>query len=62
LNRIRGGEGVGVGRWFDDNITCEVRHDSQYLFWWDPWLDGVMLKTRFGRLFYLVVNKMATVD
>lgn len=52
---------MGVGCWFDDNITFEVQDDSQNLFWSDSWFDGVMLKTRFGRLFYLVVNKMAMV-
>jgi len=24
LNSIRGGAGVGVDRWFDDNLTCVV--------------------------------------
>lgn len=31
------------------------------LFWWDPWIDGVMLKNTFSRLFDLSINKMVTV-
>ena len=31
------------------------------LFWWDPWIDGVMLKNTFRRFFDLSINKMATV-
>jgi len=27
---------------------------------WDPWLDGKILKSKFGCLFYLTDNKMAT--
>jgi len=30
------------------------------LFWWDPWLEGGILKDRFSRLFYLFDNKLAT--
>lgn len=28
--------GVGVGRWIDDNIVCEVGEGASILFWCDP--------------------------
>jgi len=52
---------ASVGRWFADNIVREVEDGTQTLFWWDPWIDGLVLKSSFSRLFDLVVNKMATV-
>ena len=39
----------------------EVGYGANTLFWWDPWIDGLVLKNSFGRLFYLATNKMATV-
>lgn len=30
-------------------------------FWWEPWLDGETLKSRFIRLYDLADNKMTTV-
>jgi len=52
---------MDVGRWFDDNIGREVRDDIHTLFWWDLWIDDIVLKNSFSRLFDLAVNKMATV-
>ena len=52
---------MGVGWWFGDNIGREVGDGLQILFWWEQWIDGVVLKSRFSRLFDLAVNKMTTV-
>lgn len=52
---------MGVGRWFDDNLGREIGDGTKTLFWWDPWIDGMILKHSFSRLFDLAVNKMATV-
>ncbi|RHN79618.1 putative reverse transcriptase zinc-binding domain-containing protein [Medicago truncatula] len=61
LINIKNGVGVGGGRWFDDNVGREVGDGAHTLFWWDPWIDGLVLKNSFGRLFDLANNKMATV-
>jgi len=60
LNNIKRDVDAGVGRWFDDHSRREVGDDTETLFWWDPWLDGMILKSSFSRLFYLTDNKMAT--
>jgi len=52
---------VGGGRWFVDNVGWEVGDGAHTLFWWDPWIDELVLKNSFGRLFDLSNNKMATV-
>jgi len=52
---------VGVGRWFADIISREVGDETHTLFWWDPWIDDLVLKSSFSRLFDLTVTKMATV-
>jgi len=41
---IKDGTGVDVGRWFADNIGREVGEGTHTLFWWDPWIDGIVLK------------------
>ena len=46
-------EGVVDGGWLFDNISRKVGDETSTLFWSDPWLDGVPLKVRFGRLFEL---------
>jgi hypothetical protein len=43
------------------NICRVVGDDNNTLFWWDPWINGVVLKNTFSRLFYLSINKMTTV-
>lgn len=59
---IRNGVGLGVGRWFDDNIRRVVGGGGDTYFWTDNWVGGVPLRIRFPRLFELVVNKWATVE
>jgi len=61
LIEIKRGVGAEVGRWFDDNLGREAGDGTTTLFWWDPWIDGVILKRNFRRLFDLIDNKMATV-
>jgi len=61
LINIKNGAGVGGGWWFDTNVGWEVGDGTQTLFWWDPWIDGMVLKISFSRLFDLATNKMATV-
>jgi len=39
---------VGGGQWFDDNVGREVGDGAHTLFWWDPWIDGLVLKNSFG--------------
>jgi len=58
LINIKNGAGVGGVRWFDDNVGREVGDGAHTLFWWDPWIDGLVLKNSFGRLFDLANNKM----
>lgn len=57
---IKCGVGAGVGRWFDDILGREVGNGTQTLFWWDMWIDGMILKSNFSRLFQLIDNKMET--
>lgn len=57
LISLRGGPSVGVGRWIDDNIVQEVGDDTQTLFWWDQWIDGVVFRSSFSRLLDLADNK-----
>lgn len=61
LIRIKNTPGVGGGRWFDDNIGQEVGDGAQPLFWWDPQIDGMVLKNSFSHLFDLAIDKMVTV-
>jgi len=50
-----------VRGWFSYHLRREVGDDVGTLFWWDPWLDGGILKDRFSLLFYLSDSKLATV-
>jgi len=61
LINVKNGAGVGSGSWFDDNVGWEIGDGAQTLFWWDPWIDGLVLKNSFNRLFDLATNKMTTV-
>ena len=61
LINVKNGAGVGSGSWFDDNVRREAGDGAQTLFGWDPWIDGLVLKNNFSRLFDLATNKMATV-
>jgi hypothetical protein len=58
---IRDGLGeVGEG-WFRDNVERKVGDGVDTAFWLDPWVGGVPLSVRFGRLFNLAVNKSISV-
>jgi len=61
LININNGVGVGGGWWFDDNVGRKVGDGAHTLFWWDPWIDELVLKNSFGRLFDLANNKMTMV-
>ncbi|CAJ2644025.1 unnamed protein product [Trifolium pratense] len=59
--RIREGEGELGGSWFWEHVSRRVGDGSDTLFWTDPWLDGISLKERFGRLFALAETKSRSV-
>ncbi|CAJ2642357.1 unnamed protein product [Trifolium pratense] len=59
--RIREGEGELGGRWFREHIVRRVGDGLDTLFWTDPWLDGISLRERFGRLFELAETKSRSV-
>ncbi|XP_024636485.1 uncharacterized protein [Medicago truncatula] len=61
LINVKNGDGVGGGSWFDDNVGREVGDGAQTLFWWDPWIDVLVMKNSFSRLFDLATNKLVTV-
>jgi hypothetical protein len=42
-------------------VTRKVGDESDTLFWSDPWLGGIPLCERFGRLYDLAVSKSITV-
>jgi len=60
LINVKNGVGVGSGSWFDDNVGREVGDGAQTLFWWDPWIDDLVLKNSFSRLFDLATHKVTT--
>ncbi|GAU51444.1 hypothetical protein TSUD_12930 [Trifolium subterraneum] len=60
MARIREGGGLGGG-WFRANVSKRVRDGSDTLFWTDPWVEGIPLCERFGRLFDLAETKLRTV-
>jgi hypothetical protein len=51
--RIRDGVGGLSDNWFGESVTRKVGDGSYALFWFDPWLGGIPLCERFGRLFDL---------
>ncbi|CAJ2658361.1 unnamed protein product [Trifolium pratense] len=61
LARIREGVGESGGSWFGEHVLRRVGDGSDTLFWTDPWLDGVSLRERFGRLFVLAETKSLSV-
>ncbi|CAJ2632329.1 unnamed protein product [Trifolium pratense] len=61
LVRIREGVGEPGGSWFREHVSRRVGDGSDTLFWTDPWLDGISLRERFGRLFELAVTKSRSV-
>ena len=61
LCEIREGLGTGVGNWFEDNIRRVFEDGKNTFFWTDNWVGGVPLRTKFRRLFYLVVHQKCSV-
>ncbi|CAJ2646720.1 unnamed protein product [Trifolium pratense] len=59
--RIREGVGESEGSWFGEHVLRRVGNGSDTLFWTDPWVDGISLRERFGRLFVLAETKSHTV-
>ncbi|CAJ2631793.1 unnamed protein product [Trifolium pratense] len=61
LARIQDGGGeAGIG-WFRECVVRQVGDESDTFFWTDPWVDGISLRERYGRLFDLAENKSASV-
>ncbi|GAU42012.1 hypothetical protein TSUD_236790 [Trifolium subterraneum] len=58
--RIREGGELG-GSWFGEHVSKRVGDRSDTFFWTDPWVEGIPLSERFGRLFDLAGNKLRTV-
>jgi len=57
--RIR--EGLGVGRWLDNNSRRVVGAGNDTFFWHDIWVGEVPLKLKFPRLYELTLNKECSV-
>ncbi|GAU42262.1 hypothetical protein TSUD_327400 [Trifolium subterraneum] len=57
---IREGSELG-GSWFGDHVSKRVGDGSDTFFWTDPWVEGIPLCDRFGRLFDLAETKGRTV-
>jgi hypothetical protein len=47
--------------WFGECVTRKVGDGTDTFFWSDPWLGGIPLCERFGRLFDLAETKWGTV-
>lgn len=62
LISIKRGDKEGDGSWFNYHLHMKVGDGLGTLFWWDLWLDGGTLESKFSRLFYLCIRKMATVS
>ena len=60
--KVREGDGLAVGRWFDDNIRRVVGNGRNTFFWTNNWLGGIPLKLQFNRLYELFVHKECTVE
>lgn len=58
---IRGGIGMRVGCWFEDNTSREVGDGRNIYFWTDNWVGGVPLGIKFRRLFDLAVHPKSSV-
>ncbi|CAJ2673056.1 unnamed protein product [Trifolium pratense] len=61
LARIRDGGGEAGRGWFRESVLRQVGDGSDTFFWTDPWVDGISLRERFGRLFDLAENKSVLV-
>jgi hypothetical protein len=60
ISRIREGGDLG-DRWFEEHVSRRVGDGSDTFFWTDPWVEGILLCERFGRLFDLAETKRCTV-
>jgi hypothetical protein len=58
--RIRDEVGGLREGWFGEGVTRKVGDGTNTLFWYDPWLGGIPLCERFGRLFELAATKLRT--
>jgi len=47
LSGIRGGVGMGVESWFDDNVRRVVGGGRSTYLWLDNWVGGKPLKLQF---------------
>ncbi|GAU46191.1 hypothetical protein TSUD_93780 [Trifolium subterraneum] len=56
ITRIREGSELG-GNWFGEYVSKRVGDGLDTFFWNDPWVEGIPLCERFGRLFDLAENK-----
>ncbi|KAK2449167.1 hypothetical protein QL285_008386 [Trifolium repens] len=59
--RIRDGAGGIRDGWFGECVTRKVGDGTYTSFWSDPWVGGIPLCERFGRLFDLATSKSRTV-
>ncbi|GAU41111.1 hypothetical protein TSUD_398070 [Trifolium subterraneum] len=59
--RSRDSGGGIEGAWFGECISKKVGDGSDTLCWSDPWVDGIPLCERFGRLFYLAETQSCSV-
>ncbi|KAK2356228.1 hypothetical protein QL285_093578 [Trifolium repens] len=59
IARVRKGGKIGA-RWFEEHVSRRVGDGSDTFFWTDPWVDGIPLCERFGRLFALAETKRCT--
>lgn len=53
ISVVERGDGWSKGRWFDDNMSKKIENKCNTLFWYwyEPLLDGDVLKDCFIRLF-----------
>lgn len=54
---MRGGVGMGVGSWFEDNVCRVVDYGRSTYFWSENWVGGIPLQFKFPCLFYLALDR-----
>jgi hypothetical protein len=59
--RIRDGVGGVRDGWFGEGVVRKVGDGTDTYFWTDPWVGGIPLCERFGRLYDLATTKSRTV-
>ncbi|GAU35310.1 hypothetical protein TSUD_389350 [Trifolium subterraneum] len=50
-----------ISDWFSEGVTKKVGNGHLTSFWFDPWLGGVPLRTRFQKLFQVSDQSVSTV-